>query len=121
MALFAMADTHLSIGEDKKMDKFYGWENYEQRIREHWLAIVKPEDTVVINITSHVATACDVITVSDPICRAEDGVTYASSVLPVPQCPNRTHRQCCGSIPFHCHLSKTPLNYHAYLNSINCI
>lgn len=48
MALFAMADTHLSIGEDKKMDKFYGWENYEQRIREHWLAIVKPEDTVVI-------------------------------------------------------------------------
>ncbi len=43
-----------------------------------------PEDTVVINITSHVASACDVITESDPICRAEDGVTYASSVLPVP-------------------------------------
>lgn len=48
MALFALADTHLSIGEDKKMDKFFGWENYEQRIRENWLAIVKPEDTVVL-------------------------------------------------------------------------
>ena len=43
-----------------------------------------PEDTVVINITSHVASACDVITESDPICRAEDGVAYASSVLQVP-------------------------------------
>ena len=43
-----------------------------------------PEDTVVINITSHVATACDVITESDPICRTEDGVAYASSGIGVP-------------------------------------
>ena len=48
MALFAIADLHLSIGEDKKMDKFYGWYDYERRIRENWLSIVKPEDTVVI-------------------------------------------------------------------------
>lgn len=48
MALFAMADTHLSLGEDKKMDRFFGWENYEQRIRDNWLAIVKPTDTVVL-------------------------------------------------------------------------
>ena len=48
MALFAIADTHLSLDEDKKMDKFFGWENYEQRIRENWLAIVKPADTVVL-------------------------------------------------------------------------
>ena len=48
MALFAIADLHLSIGENKKMDKFRGWENYEQRLREHWLSIVKPNDTVVI-------------------------------------------------------------------------
>lgn len=48
MALFAIADLHLSIGEDKKMDKFRGWEDYENRLREHWTAIVKPEDTVVI-------------------------------------------------------------------------
>ena len=48
MALFAIADLHLSIGENKKMDKFRGWEGYEQRLREHWLSIVKPTDTVVI-------------------------------------------------------------------------
>jgi len=48
LALFAIADLHLSIGEDKKMDKFHGWEDYERRIRENWLSIVKPEDTVVI-------------------------------------------------------------------------
>ena len=48
MALFAIAATHLSLGEDKKMDKFFGWENYEQRIRDNWLAIVKPADTVVL-------------------------------------------------------------------------
>lgn len=48
MALYAIADLHLSIGEDKKMDRFFGWENYEQRLRGHWLSIVKPDDTVVI-------------------------------------------------------------------------
>lgn len=48
MALFAIADLHLSIGENKKMDKFSGWEQYEQRIHDNWQAIVKPEDTVVI-------------------------------------------------------------------------
>ena len=48
MALYAIADLHLSIGEDKKMDKFPGWENYERRIDERWRSIVKPEDTVVI-------------------------------------------------------------------------
>lgn len=48
MALFAIADLHLSIGEDKKMDKFFGWENYEQRLHDNWNSIVKAEDTVVI-------------------------------------------------------------------------
>lgn len=48
MALFAIADMHLSLGEDKKMDRFFGWENYEQRIRDNWLAIVKPDDTIVL-------------------------------------------------------------------------
>ncbi len=48
IALYAIADLHLSLGEDKKMDKFRGWENYEQRLSEHWLSIVKPSDTVVI-------------------------------------------------------------------------
>lgn len=48
MALFAIADTHLSIGEDKKMDKFFGWSNYEQRLCCNWNSIVKDEDTVVV-------------------------------------------------------------------------
>lgn len=48
MALFAIADMHLSIGEDKKMDKFFGWINYEQRLRDNWNSIVKDGDTVVI-------------------------------------------------------------------------
>ena len=30
------------------MDKFRGWENYEQRLRKNWLSIVKPDDTVVL-------------------------------------------------------------------------
>lgn len=48
LSLFAIADLHLSIGEDKKMDKFRGWEDYERRLREHWLSLVQPADTVVI-------------------------------------------------------------------------
>ena len=48
MALFAIADLHLSIGENKKMDKFRGWEGYVERLSRHWNAIVKPDDTVVI-------------------------------------------------------------------------
>lgn len=48
MALFAIADMHLSIGENKKMDKFRGWENYEQRLRDNWMSIIKEDDTVVI-------------------------------------------------------------------------
>ena len=48
MRLFAIADLHLSLGEDKKMDKFRGWEDYERRISEQWKKLVGPEDTVVI-------------------------------------------------------------------------
>ncbi len=48
MALFAMGDTHLSLGTDKPMDKFPGWENYVSRIEANWKKLVTPEDTVVI-------------------------------------------------------------------------
>lgn len=48
MALFAMGDTHLSLGTDKPMDKFPGWENYVSRMEANWRKLVKPEDTVVI-------------------------------------------------------------------------
>ena len=48
MSLFVIADMHLSLGENKKMDKFSGWKNYEQRLQENWNSIVKEDDTVVI-------------------------------------------------------------------------
>lgn len=48
MSLFAIADLHLSLGEDKPMDVFAGWENYTQRLEINWRNIVKDTDTVVI-------------------------------------------------------------------------
>lgn len=32
MALFAIADLHLSLGEDKPMDVFAGWNDYTSRL-----------------------------------------------------------------------------------------
>ncbi len=49
MALYAIADTHLSLGgADKPMDVFGGWAHYVERLEKNWRAIVGPEDTVVI-------------------------------------------------------------------------
>ena len=51
MSVFAIADLHLSFGEgvDKPMDVFgSSWVNYEARLKEAWLDLVRPEDTVII-------------------------------------------------------------------------
>ncbi len=48
MSLFTIADTHLSFGTDKPMDIFKGWENYEEKLKKNWCAVVKDTDTVVI-------------------------------------------------------------------------
>ena len=48
MALYAIADVHLSLGADKPMDVFPGWEDYTRRLQENWCRLVKPDDTVVI-------------------------------------------------------------------------
>lgn len=48
MALFAIADLHLSLGSDKPMDIFRGWSDYQARLEHHWRDTVSPEDTVVI-------------------------------------------------------------------------
>ena len=48
MSVFAIADLHLSLGSDKPMDVFPGWEGYVERLRENWLALVREQDTVVI-------------------------------------------------------------------------
>lgn len=48
MALFCIADLHLSLGTNKPMDVFDGWENYTERLLKNWNSIVKDTDTVVI-------------------------------------------------------------------------
>ena len=48
MSLFAIADLHLSLGEDKPMDVFFGWNDYVQRLEENWRRLVTEDDTVVI-------------------------------------------------------------------------
>ena len=48
MSLFAIADLHLSLGADKPMDVFPGWENYVEKIKKNWCAVVGDGDTVVI-------------------------------------------------------------------------
>ena len=48
MSLFAIADLHLSLGEDKPMDVFSGWNDYVERLEENWRKLVTDDDTVVI-------------------------------------------------------------------------
>ena len=48
MALYAIADTHLSFGTDKPMDSFPGWSDYTARLAANWRHLVEPQDTVVI-------------------------------------------------------------------------
>ena len=48
MSLFAIGDTHLSLGTDKPMNIFRGWDNYVVRLVSNWNRVVDPGDTVVI-------------------------------------------------------------------------
>lgn len=48
MALYGIADLHLSLGVDKPMDVFRGWENYVERLEKNWRALVTDADTVVV-------------------------------------------------------------------------
>ncbi len=49
MAVYTISDLHLPLGIDKPMDIFgSAWANYVERLRENWLSVVKPEDTVVL-------------------------------------------------------------------------
>lgn len=48
MAVYAIGDTHLSLGSDKPMDVFGGgWTGYVEKLKEGFSAI-SPEDTVVL-------------------------------------------------------------------------
>ncbi len=48
MNIFAIADTHLSLGTDKPMDVFKGWDDYVSRLEKNWRAVVADDDVVVI-------------------------------------------------------------------------
>lgn len=49
MALYAIADLHLSLNTDKPMDIFGdNWANHDEKIKNNWLDMIKEEDTVLI-------------------------------------------------------------------------
>ncbi len=48
MAIYAIADLHLSLGTDKPMDIFKGWQDYKDRLEKNWRALVSDDDTVVV-------------------------------------------------------------------------
>lgn len=48
MSLYAMGDLHLSLGADKPMDIFRGWEDYVGRIENNWKKLITDGDTVVL-------------------------------------------------------------------------
>ena len=48
MAIFTIADLHLSFGVDKPMDIFGGWSDYVKRIEKSFKENIKNGDTVVI-------------------------------------------------------------------------
>ena len=48
MSVFAIGDLHLSLGCDKPMDIFKGWDNYTDRLTENWNRVVSDKDTVII-------------------------------------------------------------------------
>jgi len=48
MALYAIGDVHLSLGCDKPMDIFRGWDNYVARLEENWRSKITQQDTVLL-------------------------------------------------------------------------
>ncbi len=48
MSVFAIGDLHLSLGCDKPMDVFKGWDGYVERLLENWNRVVGDGDTVIV-------------------------------------------------------------------------
>ena len=48
MSVFAIGDLHLSLGCDKPMDVFKGWDGYVDRLLENWNRVVGDGDTVIV-------------------------------------------------------------------------
>ena len=50
MSVFAMADLHLPLSVNKPMDIFGSrWQDYVNKIKKNWCAVVKDSDTVIIS------------------------------------------------------------------------
>ena len=47
MAIYAISDLHLSFNTDKPMNIF-GWDNYEEKIKENWLNKINENDLVLL-------------------------------------------------------------------------
>ena len=48
MSLYAISDLHLSLGSEKSMEIFPGWENYVEKLEKNWVSTVSENDSVVI-------------------------------------------------------------------------
>ena len=48
MAIFAIGDLHLSLGTDKPMDVFPGWEGYLPKLESKWRTLIQENDTVIL-------------------------------------------------------------------------
>ena len=48
MSIYAISDLHLSLGTNKPMDVFKGWNNYVEKLKKNWNEKISDEDTVVI-------------------------------------------------------------------------
>ena len=48
MAIFAIGDLHLSLGGDKPMDVFPGWEGYLPKLEAKWRTLIQDTDTVIL-------------------------------------------------------------------------
>ena len=48
MSLYAIADLHLSLGAEKPMDIFHGWNDYMLRLKKNWEKLITDNDTVVV-------------------------------------------------------------------------
>lgn len=48
MAIYTIGDLHLSLGCEKPMDIFPGWQGYMEKLERNWNTLVRPEDTVVL-------------------------------------------------------------------------
>ena len=46
--LYTIGDLHLSLGSDKPMDIFPGWNNYLERLENNWNSKITAEDTVIL-------------------------------------------------------------------------